>query len=98
MLYFFHMSINFNWDKPKNKTLTEGRGVCFEDVVSTIYEDKVLDNIKHPNQQKYPNQFMYIIRIMGYVYVVPYIKNDNEIFFKTIIPSRKMHKLYEDKL
>jgi len=98
MLYFNPMSINFNWDKVKNKILTKERSVCFEDIVSAIYEDKVLDNIKHPNQQKYPNQFMYIVRIMGYVYVVPYVKNDNEIFLKTIIPSRKMHKLYKDTL
>lgn len=78
--------------------LVEGRGICFEDVVSATYEYKILDNIKHPNSIKYPNQFMYVIRMMGYVYVVPYIKKDNEIFLKTIIPSRKMHKLYEDKL
>jgi len=35
---------------------------------------------------------------MGYIYVVPYVKNDNEIFLKTVIPSRKMHKLYKDTL
>jgi len=43
MLYFDFMSINFNWNKVK-KILMKERGVCFEDIVSAIHEDKVLDN------------------------------------------------------
>ena len=31
---------------------------------------------------------------MGYVCMVPYVKNDDEIYLKTIIPSRKMQKHY----
>jgi len=29
---------------------------------------------------------------MNYVYVIPYVENENEKFLKTIIPSRKMGK------
>jgi len=30
------------------------------------------------------------VRVMDYVYVVPFVESDLEIFLKTILPSRKM--------
>ncbi len=87
--------MNFKWDVEKNKLLKNERNVCFEDVVALIYEDKVLDIIQHPNRDKYPHQKMYIMRIQGYVHMVPFVKNNNEIWLKTIVPSRKMNKLYK---
>ena len=47
------------------------------------------------NMEKYPDQSIYIVELMGYVCMVPYVKNDDEIYLKTIIPSRKMHKHYK---
>jgi len=32
--------------------------------------------------------------IDGYAYLVPYVENEEEIFLKTIIPSRKATKRY----
>ncbi len=87
--------MNFKWDVEKNKLLKSERNVCFEDVIALIYEDKVLDIIVHPNREKYPHQQIYIVRIQGYVDMVPYVKNDDEIWLKTIVPSRKMNKLYK---
>ena len=92
------MDINFRWDLEKNKILMQDRGLCFEDVVSIIHEDRIIDIIKHPNQEKYPNQSIYIVELMGYVCMVPHVRNDNEIFLKTIIPSRKMQKIYRSNL
>jgi len=54
----------------------------------------LLDNIKHPNQEKYPNQSMLVLAIEDYVYIVPYVETEQELFLKTIIPSRKMRKKY----
>ena len=79
----------------KNKSLIKDRGVCFEDVITTIYEDKIIDTIKHPNKEKYPDQSIYIVVLMGYLCMVPYVKNNDEIYLKTIIPSRKMHQHYK---
>ena len=87
--------MNFKWDVAKNKLLKEERNVCFEDVVALIYEDKVLDVIVHPNTKKYPHQKIYILRLQGYVHMVPFVKNNDEIWLKTIMPSRKMNKLYK---
>ncbi len=87
--------MNYRWNAEKNKSLKEERGVCFEDVVAQIQEDKVLDIIKHPNRKKYPTQSMYIVFLQNYVHMVPFVKNKDEIFLKTIVPSRKMHKIYK---
>ncbi|WP_294956048.1 toxin [Sulfurovum sp.] len=90
--------MNFKWDAEKNKLLKSERNVCFEDVIALIYEDKVLDIIAHPthpNRERYPHQRMYIVRIQGYVHMVPLVKNGDEIWLKTIVPSRKMNKIYK---
>jgi uncharacterized DUF497 family protein len=87
--------MNFNWDQEKNKTLKRERNVCFEDVVTLIEEGKVLEIIHHPNTERYPHQKIYLVLLNGYVHMVPYVRTENEIFLKTIIPSRKMHRLYK---
>jgi len=87
--------MNFKWNIEKNKLLKSERDVCFEDVVTLIYEDKVLDIIKHPNGEKYPNQKLYIVLLNNYVHMVPFVKDNDEIFLKTIVPSRKMNKQYK---
>ena len=35
-----------------------------------------------------------IIDMDGYAYLVPYIENEESLFLKTIIPSRKAFKQY----
>ncbi|SMN00938.1 hypothetical protein SPONN_2048 [uncultured Candidatus Thioglobus sp.] len=84
----------FFWNKDKNKQLKIERGLCFEDFISQVDADNILDLIKHPNAEKYPNQSIYIVELMGYVCMVPCIREDGQIFLKTIIPSRKMQKMY----
>jgi uncharacterized DUF497 family protein len=84
----------FSWDKDKNKLLKKQRGISFEDIVEAIYTD-VLDVYDHPNQEKYPNQKIYVVEVLGYVYLVPFITNGDEKFLKTIIPSRKAKKIYK---
>jgi uncharacterized DUF497 family protein len=89
--------MNFRWNIEKNDLLKKERGVCFEDVVTQIYEDNVLDIIKHPNEEKYPGQKIYIILLQNYVHMIPFVKDEDEIFLKTIVPSRKMNKIYKGK-
>lgn len=86
--------MNFDWNLEKNRLLKKERNVCFEDIVGLIYDDNVLDIIKHPNTKKYPDQSIYIVLFQDYVYMVPFTNVGGVIFLKTIIPSRKMNKLY----
>ena len=81
----------------KNELLKKDRGVSFSDVVLAIENGDLLDDITHPNKERYPNQdiFIIFIKIKNYVYLVPYVETEEEIFLKTIIPSRKMTKKYK---
>jgi hypothetical protein len=80
----------------KNKILKKQRKIGFEEIILAIEYGDLLDDIKHPNQEQYNNQqiFIILVRVKNYVYLVPYVENEDTIFFKTIIPSRKMNKKY----
>ena len=84
----------FDWNDEKNEWLKRERGVVFEDAIFHLTHDGLLDTIEHPNQAQYPGQRLFIINVDGYAYIVPFIEDDAVIFLKTIIPSRKMTKLY----
>jgi len=85
---------HISWNHEKNIELIEQRGISFERVICHIERDDVLEVIKHPNTSRYPNQWVFIVEIDKYAYLVPYVENENEIFLKTIIPSRKATKKY----
>jgi uncharacterized DUF497 family protein len=84
----------FGWDNEKNELLKNKRGVCFEQVVLLMEKGEVLDTIEHPNQERYPGQKIAVVMIDAYVYLVPYIEDNEEIFLKTFIPSRKATNKY----
>ena len=84
----------FDWDPEKNQQLIEERGICFEEVIFHLQSDGLLDDIKHPNQESYAHQRVYIVAIEDYAYLVPYVESNEAIFLKTIIPSRKATKQY----
>jgi len=88
------MSKLFRWNQDKNIQLQTERGIGFEDILQAISESKVLDVIEHPNPDKYPFQKILIIEVSDYVYLVPFVEDEQEIFLKTIFPSRKMKKQY----
>ena len=79
----------FRWDNEKNELLKKNRGVCFEQIVILMEREDVLETIQHPNQNKYPGQNIATVRIGDYAYLVPYVQESDEIYLKTIIPSRK---------
>ena len=86
-------------DKPirfsaeKNAALKKARGVSFDAVIASIENDQLLDAIRHTSA-KYQHQNMLIVEIDGYAFVVPYVETEEEIFLKTIYPSRVMTKRY----
>lgn len=84
----------FSWDNEKNELLKNGRGVCFEQIVLLMQKGEVLDTIEHPNQERYSGQKIAVVIIDAYAYLVPYVEHDEEIFLKTIIPSRKATNNY----
>jgi hypothetical protein len=88
------MSKIIRWSVLKNTQLKLEQNISFETILSPLDTDNVLADVEHPNLVKYPNQRIFVLLIVDYVYMVPYIENDEEIFLKTIIPSRKLTKQY----
>ena len=84
----------FDWDEEKNQWLKSVRGIAFEDVVFHISCGDLLDVLEHPNQERYSHQKVFIMNIEDYIYIVPYVEDEEVVFLKTIIPSRKMTKKY----
>jgi hypothetical protein len=84
----------FNWNSEKNQQLIEQRSRSFEEVIFHIENGGLLDDISHPNAVDYPHQKIFIVEIDQYAYLVPYVETEEEIFLKTVIPSRKFTKLY----
>ena len=84
----------FDWDDEKNEWLRENRGIAFEDVIYHVTRGDLLDTIEHPNQNRYPGQRIFVVNVDGYVFLVPFVEDDDTIFLKTIIPSRRMTRQY----
>jgi uncharacterized DUF497 family protein len=82
------------WNKSKNDFLRSERGVSFEEIEMAIEQGNLLDIVAHPNRTKYPNQKIFVVRLLDYVYLVPFVEDQSSFFLKTIIPSRKATKQY----
>ncbi len=83
-----------NWNSIKNQQLISERGISFEDIVFYLQQGALLDDVEHPNGDKYPSQRVFVVNIDDYAYLVPYVETRKEIFLKTVIPSRKATKVY----
>ncbi len=84
----------FAWNSEKNDFLKAERGISFEEVVLNIQLGNEVDIFDHPNQERYPGQKISVVVIENYAYLIPFVEKEEEIFLKTIIPSRKATKLY----
>ncbi|OGT06820.1 MAG: toxin [Gammaproteobacteria bacterium GWF2_41_13] len=85
----------YEFSDSKNQLLIQERHISFEEIIAALLNGQLLDIVDHPNTNKYPNQKMYVVKVAGYVYLVPFVKKDHQtIFLKTIFPSRKAKKHY----
>lgn len=87
----------YNFDPQKNRKLIELRGISFEEVISVLENKGPIDIVRNKNDEKYSHQRMYVVELNGYVYLIPFVEQENEIFLKTIFPSRKATKRYLGK-
>lgn len=82
------------WNNEKNEKLKKERGISFEEIVFYVEHGQLVAIIDHPNKEKYANQKKYVVNVNDYVYLVPFVESEKEIFLKTIIPSRKATKKF----
>ena len=87
----------FRWNHQKNAELKNERGISFEQRVLAIEADGLLDVIKHPNVDKYPHQSIFVVIFESYVFLVPFVEEAEFYFLKTVIPSRKATKDYQQR-
>ncbi|MBU2574779.1 MAG: BrnT family toxin [Elusimicrobia bacterium] len=76
------------WDPGKSERLKRERGVSFEEIIHA----ELVGALKH---SKRANQNILLFRHKGYIWIVPYVSRDGEIFLKTLFPSRKYTKMLE---
>jgi len=49
---------------------------------------------RHTNPEKYPNQPVFVVALEGYVYLIPYVEEQDYYLLKTVSPSRKSTRDY----
>lgn len=82
---------NLKWNDEKNEWLISERGISFEELVQAIQSGAILDDIKHPTKD---HQRILLVWCQGYVWAVPYVKDEDGAFLKTAFKSRKYNKRY----
>lgn len=76
------------WNILKGERLKRTRGVSFEEIIRA----KLVAVKRHPKKEY---QDIMLFEYRGYIWVVPFVKDENEIFLKTLYPSRKYTKIYK---
>ncbi len=91
----YNYNMQYEWSPAKNEWLKKHRKISFEQVIFHLSQGDVWKIAEHPNQDKYPKQKIYFVIVEDYIYLVPHIIENDCIFLKTIIPSRKATRDYE---
>ncbi len=87
----------YNWSAAKNEMLVRERGISFERIVFEISIGNEVAMVMHPNQDRYPGQMISVVEVDDYVYLVPFVETESEIFLNTIITSRKATRQFRSK-
>ena len=92
--------VTFDWSDEKNAELKIERNISFEEIVVCINENRIVDVLKHPDRDKYPDQRIYVIWYRNYAYAVPFVRDEKRevIFLKTIYPSRLYTRRYRKEV
>lgn len=82
------------WSDVKNADLKQRYGFGFERVVVALAEEGLIDERAHPNTERYGHQRQLLVLIDDYVWIVPFVADDESVFLKTMFPSRKATRAY----
>jgi uncharacterized DUF497 family protein len=82
----------FDWDNEKNKKLIKERKISFEAIVSLIESGNIISTVI--GKGKYAHQKQFVVEMNRYIYIVPFVEDNEKVFLKTIIPSRKLTKKF----
>jgi len=85
----------YRFDPDKDAWLQATRGIGFDEIIAAIESGHVLGTRRHPNQARYPGQWLYEVALRGTVCVVPYDLEGETVVLRTIYPSRKATRGYQ---
>lgn len=67
--------------------------IGFQECVLALENGKMIADLPNPSS-RYPHQRMFVLDINNYAFVVPYLLGEDEVFLKTVFPSRKYTAIY----
>lgn len=94
----YNNSVRYEWNPEKNEQLKRERNISFEKIGFHLDKGDVWKITEHHNKDQYPNQKVYFVIVEEYIYMVPFVVEEDYIFLKTIIPSRKATKEYRKEM
>jgi hypothetical protein len=87
-IHMHYTDKEIRWDASKSDQLKKERGVSFEEIITA----RLLAVREHPSRL---NQDILLFEREGYVWAVPRVERDRELFLKTLFPSRKFTKMWK---
>ncbi len=88
--------MRYEWNSEKNEWLKRERGISFERIVFHLSQGDIWKTADQPDQEKYPGKRIYFVDVVGCIHLVPFVEENEYIFLKTIIPSRKATREYHE--
>ena len=82
----------FDWDNEKNKKSIRERNISFEAIVSLIESGNIIATVT--GKGKYARQKQFIIEMSKCIYILPFVEDEQKVFLKTIIRSRRLTKKF----
>ena len=92
----YSIAMRYEWKPEKNEEIKRERNISFEQIVFHLSQGDIWKTADHPDQKKYPGQKIYFVIVEEYIYLVPFVIEKEYYFLKTIIPSRKTTKDYNE--
>ena len=89
-------TMRYEWNPEKNELLKKERNISFEQIIFHLSQGDIWKTADHPDQKNYPGQRIYFVMVEDYIYMIPFVTEDEYVFLKTIIPSRKATKIYKE--
>jgi uncharacterized DUF497 family protein len=81
--------MEFRWSEEKDAWLREHRGISFEDIVVALDNGRLLATRRRTGRSAFAHQEILYVDIGDYVFMIPFVRDQEWIFLKTIIPTRK---------
>ena len=85
---YYNMGGGMRWDPKKNERLKRARGISFEELVRS----ELVCILAHAKRD---NQKILLFRYQEYIWVAPCVICGEDVFLKTLFPSRKYTKMFE---